>query len=448
MSTVDKPDHLIIEWNGNCAYGHPYCPGIRVKHKGEWIVVDKAKGTLDVPAQGFSIARDWFAVLKLLAMQKDLPRDYYTINSYLCQGHAAADAGADQWLQVQVFPQAEWTADFSIGYSHKHVEEIGKDGKKKEKPFDYEPESTWIVGGSATAQLGWDKFNYSLTSGVKADALPLFGSLLSKIGKLSTIFESMAKTGFVTKLEPKFPNWKMGGSLKLVELPDKLTVGSEGGFKFRFDPLFGMELEVSILDWLIKFAGGVAGPPGVAFALFLTKLRKRLAEGKGDKTTKVQAKLDIDIAIKVEGEIKGGFGMKYVDGKGDIDPEAAQIEAAMGISINGHIIGTGRAWRVEASAAVQVGSAGADGREPSKFGGRLKPKSPKEPLTIAGQLFFTGLALYYLGYVEFGIKTEETSPLEHEDDPENTRKKGWGKKYESRGTCVLLEEWTWPKGAE
>jgi len=62
-----------------------------------------------------------------------------------------------------------------------------------------------------------------------------------------------------------------------------------------------------------------------------------------------------------------------------------------------------------------------------------------------GQLKFTGLALYYLLYYELGVKSEETSPKENEDDPETTHKKSYQTRDEKTAKCVILEEWTWPK---
>jgi uncharacterized Zn-binding protein involved in type VI secretion len=444
ISPVEKADQLTIEWDGTCGSNHPYCPSVVVDHAGHGrSPVDKAKGTYDVPGQSHPIAHDWFAVFKLLAMQKDLPHDYYTVNSLLCQGHDTADVGANQWLQVQVFPKAEWKADFSITYKHKN-EEYEEKGEKKERPFDYEPDATWVVGGSAEATLGSDKFNYSLESGMKAEgALPLFGPLLRKIGKMGKVFESMSKAGISVKLEPKWPSWKFSGGLKLIEIPGKRIVGSEGNFKFGFNPLFGMEMQISILDWLIRFAGALTG--GVAVASFIVKVRDLAAKGFGKKDTFAAGKLDIDILFKVEGEIKGGFGLKYSDGKCETDSEASSVEASMGLSIEGHVIGTGRVWRVEATAAAKIGSGGADPKEPSKLIGTVKPKAGKDPLAATGQLKFTGLALYYLLYYELGVKSEETSPKEHEDDPETTHKKGYQTRDEKTAKCVILEEWTWPK---
>ena len=260
---------------------------------------------------------------------------------------------------------------------------------------------------------------------------------------MGKVFESMSKAGISVKLEPKWPSWKFSGGLKLIEIPEKRIVGSEGNFKFGFNPLFGMEMQISILDWLIRFAGALTG--GVAVASFIVKVRDLAAKGFGKKDSFAAGKLDIDIFFKVEGEIKGGFGLKYSDGKCETDTEASSVEASMGLSIEGHVIGTGRVWRVEATAAAKVGSGGADPKEPSKIIGTVKPKAGKDPLAATGQLKFTGLALYYLLYYEVGVKSEETSAKEHEDDPETTHKKGYQTRDEKTAKCVILEEWTWPK---
>src|SRR5581483_10462084 len=142
----------------------------------------------------------------------------------------------------------------------------------------------------------------------------------------------MAKAGGPSwKLEPKWPSWKFAGGLKLIEIPKKRIVGSEGNFKFGFDPLFGMEMKISILDWLIKFAGALTG--GIALAAFIVKVRQLAAKGFGKPDSTFQGKLDIDIVITVEGEIKGGFGVKYSDGKCETDSEATSVEASLGLAI-------------------------------------------------------------------------------------------------------------------
>jgi len=442
ISKASEPDKVIVEWDGECGDSHSYCPTVGVEHKDTWKVIDKAKGTFELPAPSWILVRDWAWIFKVLALQKDIARDYYTIQSRLCLGHAKADVQAGQWLQVQVFPETEWKAEFSIAYAHGNV----KDAKGKEDPFSYDPESTWTIEFSGEATFGANNFKCALSAKTLSDGLPLFGSLLEKVGWCAKVFDCMASFGADVKLKPRWPKWKFGGGLKLIELLGKPLVGTEGSFKFGFDPLFGLELQVSILDWLIRFAGGLAGPPGAILAQMLVQIRKRFAKGVGSAKSTVQASLDIDIVLTVGGDIKGGLGFKYVAGKCDVDPEAKTIDGGLDVKVEGRIIGKGRIWKFKMSGGGKVGAASADGKEPSRFGAALTPKGGKDPFKMKGQIYFTGLAFYYLLYLEVGAGGAEGEGEEPEPDkgfksqPNSTHRI-----LDKSDTCVLMKPWIWPK---
>jgi uncharacterized Zn-binding protein involved in type VI secretion len=442
VSKASEPDKLSVEWDGTCDYKHKYCPTVGVQDGDAWKAIDKSTGKVELPAPSWNLVRDWFWIFKVLVSQKDVKPDYRTIKSRLCIGHDEADIDAGQWLQVQIFPEVEWKAEMSIGYMHKNA----KDAKGKEDPFAYDAESTWSIEFSGDAKFGATSFKCSLEAKQLADGLPLFGSLLEKVGWCSKVFDSMASFGADVKLKPRWPKWTFGGGLKLIELPGKPLVGTEGSFKFGFDPLFGISLEVSILDWLIRFAGGLAGPPGAILGQALVQIRKRFAKGTGDEKSLVQASLDIDIVLTVGGDIKGGLGWKFVAGKCDVDSEASSIDAGVDLKVEGRVVGKGRIWRFEMSGAGKVGAAGADGKEPSRFGGKLTPKGGKNPLALKGQIYFTGLAVYYLLYLEVGAAGAENAEKEESSEGEFTAKKsGKTKIFEKSGTCVLMKPWEWPK---
>ena len=442
ISKANEPDKLTVEWDGDCGDQHSFCPTVGTEYKKEWKVIDRATGKVELPAPSWIMVRDWAWIFKVLAMQKNITRDYYTLKSRLCMGHDQSDVDAGQWLQVQVFPEAEWKAEMSIAYSHKNA----KDSQGKDDPFAYDANSTWTIEFSGDAKFGSNSFKCSLEAKQLADGLPLFGSLLEKVGWCTKVFDSMASFGADITTKLRWPKWTFGGGLKLVELPGKPLVGTEGSFKFGFDPLFGVTFEVSILDWLVRFAGGLAGPPGAILAQALVQVRKRFAKGAGDEKSVAQASLDIDIVLSVGGDIKGAFGCKYVDGKGDVDPDAASIDAGVDVKVEGRIVGKGRVWRFQVSGAGKVGAASADGKEASRFGGKLTPKGGKDSLSMKGQIYFTGLAVYYLLYVEVGISGAENKEKEKDDEDGFSSKKSEATKLlDKSGTCVLMKPWRWPK---
>jgi uncharacterized Zn-binding protein involved in type VI secretion len=437
-----EADYLIVEWDGKCDHGHAYCPAVGVQEGHEWKLIDKKKAKVPLPAPWGNVVRDWCWIFKLLASQKNVDRNYHTIKSYVCLGREKADANAGQWLQVQVFPEVEWKASMEIGYSHQNT----KDAAGKPDAFHYDAQSTWTIGGSVEAKFGAMEAKYALEAKTLADSLPLFGSLLAKVGWAAKVFDAMSVFGADVKLTPRWPKWTFGGGLTLVEIPGKPTVGSEGSFKFGFAPLFGIEMQVSILDWLIRFAGGLAGPPGAILAQMLVQVRKRFAKGVGSAKSTFQASLDIDIALTVGGDLKGGFGLKFLQGKCEIDPSASLIDGGVDVKIEGRVIGKARVWRFETSGGGKIGAASPDALTGSRFGARLVPKGGKDPMAMKGQIYFTGLAVYYLLYLEVGIAGAESDPdAEPEYDKFESHKGLKNKLFEEKGICVLMKPWTWPK---
>jgi hypothetical protein len=64
---------------------------------------------------------------------------------------------------------------------------------------------------------------------------------------------------------------------------------------------------------------------------------------------------------------------------------------------------------------------------------------------MKGQLYFTGLAVYYLLYVDVGAGGAEASEAEKaETDKFIARPTSTSRVFEKKGTCVLLQPWQWP----
>ena len=442
ISKGTEPDVLTVEWDGTCEHQHDYCPAIGVQDGYDWKPLDKSGATVVLPAPEANVVRDWFWIFKLLASQKDVVHDYRTLKSRICMGHRRADVEAGQWLQIQIFPEVEWKASMEIGYAHLSA----KNAAGKPVPFHYDEHSTWTIGGTVEGKFGAAEGKYALEAKTLADSLPLFGSLLEKVGWAAKVFDAMAVFGADVKLTPRWPKWKFGGGLKLIEIQGKPIVGSEGSFKFGFEPLFGIELQVSLLDWLIRFAGSLAGPPGAVLAQMLVQVRKRFATGAGTGKDFGQASLDIDIVLTVGGDIQGGFGMKFSNGKCTVDPEAKLIDGGIDVKVEGRIVAKARVWRFEASGAGKIGGSAPDGVTGSRFGAKLSPVGGKDPLAMKGQIYFTGLAVYYLLYLEIGMAGAESDPTAEPDyDKISAKKTAKDKMIEEKGICVLMDPWTWPR---
>jgi len=443
VSKSSEPDQLTVEGDGTCDFGTPQCPTVGVVVDGAFKAIDKAKGVVEMEAPSTSPANTVAAVFELLVKQQFSARNYRTITSRVCNGSPPPQAGAGQWLQVQVFPEVEWGAKMTLGYKH-------ADAKDKKSDLKYEEQATWTIGGAIDAKFGDQSFKLDASAGSKSDAFPLFGSLLKRVGWLSKVFESMASYGADFKVAPRWPLWTIsGGGMKLVELPGKPIVGTEGDFKFGFDPLIGLEFKVSILDWLIRFAGSLGGPPGAILGQALVQVRQRFAKGAGDADSVAQASLDIDILLTVGGELRGGFGLKFSDGKSEIDHDASSVGGSLDINVEGHVIGKGRVWKFEMTGAGKVGAGDATGSGPSKLTGTLTPAPGKSSFGVKGKLAFNGLAFYYLLYLEVGAAGGEAEKHDP-DEEENLRemKPSYKKTLaEKKGTVVLLQPWTIPESA-
>jgi hypothetical protein len=65
---------------------------------------------------------------------------------------------------------------------------------------------------------------------------------------------------------------------------------------------------------------------------------------------------------------------------------------------------------------------------------------------MEGQIYFSGLAFYYLLYLEVGMSGAENKEKEKEESNGfGTKVSGGHKLVEKSGTCVLMDPWSWPK---
>jgi hypothetical protein len=116
------------------------------------------------------------------------------------------------------------------------------------------------------------------------------------------------------------------------------------------------------------------------------------------------------------------------------------------------VIGKARIWRFDASGAGKVGVGAADGKDSCGITAGVKPKGGKDALSPKGEIGFTGMAFYYMLYLEVGVgggESKKQEDADEGDDPKVTVKKpkSTTRLYEKSGTVVLMKPWTWPKEA-
>jgi hypothetical protein len=452
ISGETDPDKILVSWVATCPYGNPKCPSMLVAQRphGMWKAIDPAKNLLELPAPTFTglTLGDVVANIERLIGWRDKLNDSYILQAMICNGGSRANLGIGVFTEVQVFPEMEFKGEMSFGYEQSKAED--KPGKDAGSILNYDRKAVWKFGGSIEGKIGAHTVKYELGSDTKGDALPIFASLIDKVGRTTLIFETMKRYGADFKGEIRWPSWKHTVGLELAELPGKPTVGPKGKIGIAFDPLIGLEFKVSLLDYLIRFAGTLAPGAGFLLAEALITIKNKFAKYSEDKPgapkALVKGSLEIEIDLVVTGDILGNFTVTFSDGKSDIGDSL--IEGRIGVQIEGRIIGKAKIWKVEFAAGGKVGAAAAkgDGSSPSRFGARLKPKEENKRLKATGELYFTGLAFYYLIYAQVGSAGAETEKKadDDEDVPKTSSMFSMQKRVEKKGSAVLLKPWVWP----
>jgi hypothetical protein len=143
-------------------------------------------------------------------------------------------------------------------------------------------------------------------------------------------------------------------------------------------------------------------------------------------------------------------GIVFAEGKGQLDSSSNKATGSIGLSLEGRLVGRTHVFRLNATAGAKVGALGASGKSPSRLGVGAALRMDGRRPTIEGQLFFTGLAVYYLLFAEVSIDGTECGrngeglvrDADGSTNPE-TRIKGT-EAIQKREVFVLLEPWSWP----
>jgi hypothetical protein len=472
ISAADKPDTIIVDVQGTCGVGNPACPALfaSLQPNGEWKSVTVPQGTFEVPAP-YSFAKGTIEngkpppldtalttigqVIERLMGNKQLTRDRYVLHPLICNKHPDTDVSVGIWTHVEVFLPASISGEVTLGYAHPKLMEQGplREGENQRRLF-YDRLATWTLTGSIEAKWGDLTLKLEKSGDMKdSDPLPLFGGLLDMVGSTVYMFDSMKSVGAPFTGDILFPKWKFSaGSLALAELPNSPLVGPIGKFSMGFDPLIGLQLKVSILDWIIVFAGSLAPGPGNALAKALLYIKDKLKpdpDEEKERAKKATVSADIDIELVTKGVINGGMGVVFTDGKGELDGDATHIEGVISVQIEGRITGHGKLWRVEISGGGKIGLAAAEGEgsKPCEFKAGVSATMKSGRLIPDGDLSFSGMAFYYLLYVELGVggaESEKKAGAKDGDEPgKKTKEPTRLARKEKKGSCVLIKPWKW-----
>jgi len=473
ISTSDKPDVVTVSATGSCGDGNPDCPAVWVFQypSGEQKQVSINEGKFELPPpvqlEELSLKSVGQFIERLMG---DLPttRDVYIFHPMICNKHPSPDVSVGAWAQVEVFHKASVSGELTLGYGHPTMPVLGPLKEHVDHPPNlvYDRQATWTIGGKIEASLGGRSFKVlEKSSDMKgSDPLPLFGTLVDAIGATTYIFDSMTKLS--TKVEGKilYPNWKINvGTLELAELKKSSRVGLMGTFYTGFDPLIGFQLKVSILDWLIILAGSLAPGVGTTLAKALLYIKDKFKPDPWDPKKKAVS-LDLDIELTATSSLEGGMGIKYMEGEGSLDGDKTNITGKVNVQLEGRLIANAKVWRIEFSGGgkMGLGAAEGDGSKPCGFEAAVTATIERGRLIPDGSVSFSGMAFYYLLYIEVGAggaesekkaeaNTDEparrlstSAPAEKKEEKKEEKSEPTKlAKEELKGSCVLIKPWSW-----
>jgi uncharacterized Zn-binding protein involved in type VI secretion len=446
LSEAASHDKLLLSVDSSCGFGHKHCPTMLIGYPdGSWKPLDGG-GVLDLdPPLALPFApEDWVIAFIALMIDRQVARQVYSLWPLICNGDPTqALVPIGEATRIEVYPELSCGGDLSLEYSRPKISD-------ETKTLDYKREKTWKFGGSIAAKIGTHSMTYEASLKKKGvEKVPFIGQLIDKLGKTAFLFDSMKQLGVGAKGDIQWPSLKLSSELELVELSGKPEVGTSGKFKLACAPLIGLQFNVSLLDYLIRFAGSFAPIGGALLAEALIMVKERASSYGEDSTSPVQASADVEIELIVKGDINGAIGVKFVEGEAGALDKATGLDGGISLQLEARIILKAKIWKVEFGGGAKVGAAAAsgDGSEGSRIGAKLKPKFEKDTMRVVGELYFTGLAVYYVLYLELaGTGLENKTPKSKDKDKDEAEFESGmtdKSKFERKGSCVLLEAWEW-----
>ncbi len=448
VSKADEPDEVTVKFAGTCGRGKPAtkCPTVSIR--GGKVNVNQPAELIKFRADAPNSQREdvgFLAFLKNYLIPKDLVPQRYTIQTMKCSGTGAYKA------TVEAFPNFSWKGEVAFGYVQP---ESFDEGVNAGKGFtSLKDQGKWELKGECKLKVGGSTWNFGASAKEREDHY--FQGLKNAVGKVVPFLSDLAgdiskSSGKSSSLKIDWPNVALGGGVSLVEVKGKYNVDLEGEVALKMSPLIGATLSTDILDWIIRVAA-----PG--YSEFLLRIKHAAAEG--GKTKYAEGKfvigLLLDISGKVEGELKWTKqpGDAWLSGSG---PKGGEVSASLGFSLTAKVAAEGRVFFVEVKMGAELALKAAK-LEYDTIGivGKLTGTTEAGEPGFAGQLIFTGAAIYYTYYMEVGVKAIESDDVKTK--PKTSRKGGFDdfkketslakKEEEQKKLVTLFESHTWPNEA-
>ena len=152
----------------------------------------------------------------------------YTAQPISCYNHGDADP-----VIIQAYPTVSWQSDLSLGGEvdeNRHV--------------------NWGLHGNI--QINSNQNTYKLGADTSTPLDSIFENVQSFMNELLPMLgclDRYSNGALNIKVDP--PQLKLEGNLKNVENPQGFNVDYEGSLAVKLDPLFALEGEVDIVQWII-----------------------------------------------------------------------------------------------------------------------------------------------------------------------------------------------------
>lgn len=405
-----KADQLTISLKGKCHQGNPatspesqkasenerpndkgYCPTVLIT--GKDLHVDQPS---PVKVDVYSLRtepcnEDFIDFIKKIMIPNSYP-EVYSVSARTCSFNPSSQ------VTIHAFPQTSWSGKVAVGYSYNTYKDSGfvqNQGYKKLKvqgewgisgeiEVKYD-NRTWTLGGEKKKEGGHQK-DSSLSRQLFKGAQGFLDRVTPMLGDLKSEDASI-------KID--WPKLELGGELKNKESTKNFTVGLEGSVKVGFSPLIGATFKIDILNWLIKKVGDRA-----ALGSVLLKIKKQAEKGWGKEgvaTFKAVIAIEFSIGAKIEGSLE----WKVVGEDSQWTP-AGELKGTIPIEIKGTLEVEGSFWILKAGGGAKIGAK-------TEVGASLAAEKTDEGPAVKGQLFFSGLTIYYAAYYELGASSTSSS---------------------------------------
>jgi len=397
ISKKDEPDHIKVAFSGTCVHGNDQCPSITISGGGtnEIVTASPHKFPVLSPEAGREVNSFTYFLRHYMVPSLDaLDHEIYTIKSNGCADMEPCEA------KVHAFSTFKWGGSVSAGYKD-------QDGKQ-----------SWGFEGRLKGEIG--NRDWKIEAGIGRNADDFFPNIRSVIDdmleRLREITSARVKaiggltsenTAFdpeeITKSSITWPQVSLGGNVELQEIDNSHSVGFGGELFLKMDPLIKADLKIDIIDWLV-----IKRTP---HRKFFRRVRKRVREGVG--TDNINASADLVVELSIEGGLEADLKWERAAGKrwrGADSDKSVEMSTSLLIGLRGHVEVTARMFYVKAKAGVEIQLQGASS-DSEGIGAVLNfwATTANDKPRLGGRVEFTGAAIYYAYYAEFGATEVKTT---------------------------------------